>query len=64
MRPRKQTLLEKVKKMSGAINIDKFIRKTLHLKKEKPSGYKLGKRGIEQTKAPDKLEMNIIDAFS
>ena len=46
------------------INVDKFIRKTFHLKKEKPSGYKLGKKGFIQTRTPSTIEREIIEAFS
>jgi hypothetical protein len=64
--PRQQNLFKKVEDMFNKVNIDGFIRKTLHLKKAKKSidSYKLGKRGLTQVKTPSKMEMEVIDAFS
>ena len=56
---RQLTLMQKIDKMLGKINLNKFIPT-----KEYPSHYKMGKRGISIADKPTKFELDVIEKLS
>lgn len=61
---KKENLIKKIERMIDSVDIESRLRRTFHMKKLKPSDFRLGKRGIEQRKNISMSELNMIERMS